>query len=319
MPLRRLTPGRLGIGAAVAATVTLALTACGSPAATAPPTAGGSTPIAVVTSTNVYGSIVKAIGGDKITVDSLINDPAADPHSYESTPADAVKISKAAIVVLNGGGYDDWMPKLVQSAGDAAGRTVIDVAALSGLEPSPAPTDGSFNEHVWYDLPTVTKLASTLSDDLAKADAANAATYSANAQAFIAKLAELTTKTKAIGTAHPGARVAITEPVPGYLIKAAGLTDATPTEFAEAVEEDIDPPAAVLQATLALFAGTDRVKALILNAQTETPTTNQVKQAAQTSGVPVVDVTETLPAGATDYVTWMGGEIDALATALNRA
>lgn len=305
------------IGAA-ATTTALALAACGSPAAPAPATPGAATPVTVVTSTNVYGSIVKAIGGDKVTVDALITDPAADPHSYESTPADAAKVGKAALVVLNGGGYDDWMPKLVQAAGANASRTVIDVAALSGLEPTPAPADGSFNEHLWYDLPTVTTLASTLAADLGKADAADAAAFTANAQAFTAKLADLTTKTKAIGATHPGAKVAVTEPVPGYMIKAAGLVDVTPKEFTEAVEEDTDPPAAVLQSTLALFSGPDRVRALILNAQTETPTTNQVEQAAQTAGVPVVDVTETLPAGAPDYLTWMGGEIDALATALNR-
>jgi zinc/manganese transport system substrate-binding protein len=110
--------------------------------------------------------------------------------------------------------------------------------------------------------------------------------------------------------------VAVTEPVPGYLIQSAGLTDVTPPKFSAAVEEDTDPPAAVLQETLALFQG-DPVRALVLNAQTETPTTDQVQQAAQTARVPVVDVTETLPQGTTDYVSWMGGQIDALASALN--
>lgn len=73
----------------------------------------------------------------------------------------------------------------------------------------------------------------------------------------------------------------------------------------------------MLQQTLDLFSGTP-VRVLILNTQTQTPTTDQVKQAAQTAQVPVVDVSETPPAGQTDYVTWMGGQIDALATALNR-
>src|SRR5690606_19351710 len=104
------------------------------------------------------------------------------------------------------------------------------------------------------------------------------------------------------------------EPVPGYLVDAAGLVNATPEEYSEAVEEDSDPPAAVLQETLDLFTG-DPVRALILNTQTRTPTTEQVERAAQTAGVPVVDVSETLPEGQTDYVTWMGGQIDALAAA----
>ncbi len=124
-------------------------------------------------------------------------------------------------------------------------------------------------------------------------------------------------KAEAIGRAHPGARVAVTEPVPGYLIESAGLVDATPPEFAEAVEEDTDPPAAVVAQTLALF-GPDPVRALIVNAQTETPTTDQVRQAAQTGGVPIVEVSETLPAGSGDYLSWMGGQVDALAAALDK-
>ena len=68
-------------------------------AATAP---GDSTPLTVVTSTNVYGSIAQAVGGDRVSVESLITDPAADPHSYESTPADAATVAGALVVVLNG-------------------------------------------------------------------------------------------------------------------------------------------------------------------------------------------------------------------------
>jgi zinc/manganese transport system substrate-binding protein len=60
------------------------------------------------------------------------------------------------------------------------------------------------------------------------------------------------------------------------------------------------------------------VAALLANAQTESPATKQVEQAATRGGVPVVKVTETLPAGTMDYVTWMGGQIRALAGALDR-
>lgn len=320
--------------AALAAIVALGTAGCGSgteapPAA--PPAAGE--PISVVASTNVYGSIVQAVGGDRVTVESLIDDPSADPHSYETTPADAAAVTGARLVVANGGGYDDFVAQLVESAGGTA--TVVDVAGLSGLVPAEAEhaeeqhaeeeghehgeeghEHGEFNEHFWYSLPTVQALATRLATDLAAADPTGADAFRANAEAFNARVGELLTRAQAIGAAHPGARVAITEPVPGYLIEAAGLTDATPPAFSEAIEEDTDPPAAVLQDTLALFTG-DPVRALVVNAQTETPVTDQVQQAAQTARVPVVEMTETLPAGSSDYVSWMGGQIDALAGALN--
>ncbi|WP_214367756.1 metal ABC transporter solute-binding protein, Zn/Mn family [Pseudonocardia sp. H11422] len=347
MSLRRLRPGTAAAGLAA---LTVALGACGSPAdtASAPPAAGTGSTVNVVASTNVYAAIAQAVGGDKVTVSSIIDDPSADPHSHEATPAEAATVAGAQLVVLNGGGYDDFMTGLVSSAG--GNRTVIDAVEVSGLEAateaepagdghSDTSADahdehgdehgdehadahaghdhGSFNEHVWYSLPAVKKLAAQIALDLRAADAANAAEYSANADAFAARIDGLQAKVDAIKAAHPGARVAVTEPVPGYLLADAGLTNATPEEFARAIETDTDPPAAVLQQTLALFTA-DPVRVLVLNGQTQTPTTDQVKQAATAAGVPVVEVTETLPAGVTDYVTWMGGQMDALATALDR-
>jgi zinc/manganese transport system substrate-binding protein len=313
---------RSGALATLAVLAALALAGCGSGGAPAPapPAPNGNAPIKVVTSTNVYGSIARTVGGDRVEVTSLINDPEADPHSYEATPADAAKVASADVVLYNGGGYDDFMERLVQSSGGKA--TAINVTQLSGLAPAAtgsgaASTDGpSFNEHLWYSLPTVQKVAGQLATDLGAADPADAARFTSNAQAFDGQVTNLLTKEQAIGAAHPGARVAVTEPVPGYLIQGAGLTDVTPPEFSHAIEEDTDPPAAVLQQTLALFTN-DPVSVLILNAQTETPTTTQVEQAAQAGKIPVVKVTETLPAGADDYISWMNSEIEAVANALN--
>jgi zinc/manganese transport system substrate-binding protein len=317
MPFRR---------AAVTALAAVALAGCGSgaeaPPAT-PPT--GDEPIPVVASTNVYGSVVEAVGGDRVSVESLIDDPAADPHSYESTPADAATVADARIVVVNGGGYDEFLTQLADASG--ADATVVEVAGLSGLVPEEEHAEGEehaedehahgeFNEHFWYSLPTMQALATRLATDLAAADPEGAAEFTANAETFNGRAAELLARAEAIGAAQPGARIAVTEPVPGYLVEAAGLTDVTPPAFTEAIEEDTDPPAAVIQETLTLFQA-DPVRALVVNAQTETPTTDQVREAAQTAGVPVVEMTETLPEGTDDYLSWMGGQIDALAGALN--
>lgn len=301
--------------AAVAAVLTATLAACGT---AAPGTAPDPVELVdVVASTNVYGAVARAVGGDLVEVTSLVDDPSADPHSYESTPADAVAVAGADVVVVNGGGYDDFMTGLVESAGGEA--TVIDVVALSGQAPAGEGgyDHGSSDEHVWYSLPTVQELAGQLATDLGAVDAANAATYTANAERFSAAVGELVTRAEAIATAAPGARVAATEPVPGHLLEAAGLTDVTPEAFTGAVEEDRDPPAAALAEALALFGPPEPVVALIVNPQTATPSTDQVRAAAQSGGVPVVEFTETLPEGTTDYPTWMGAQIDALSAALN--
>jgi zinc/manganese transport system substrate-binding protein len=323
MSLDRIRLGTL----AAAATFSLTLAGCGSSAPSAAPTAAPAADgpaVRVVASTNVYGSIVKAVGGDRVAVTSIIHSPDADPHDYEATPADAAAVNEAKLVVVNGGGYDDFAGKLVDAA--AAKPTVIDVVELSGLEPAepatPEPATaagaeehGDFNEHVWYSLPTVEKLADRLATDLAATDPAGAATYNQNATTFKTKVDGVIGKLNSIKAAHSGDKVAITEPVPLYTVQDAGLDNVTPPKFSEAVEEGNDPPAAVLNQTLELFSS-KTVKVLLPNAQTESASTKQVEQAATSAGIPVVPVTETLPAGTDDYVTWQSGQIDQLSTAL---
>ncbi|RZT88810.1 zinc/manganese transport system substrate-binding protein [Pseudonocardia sediminis] len=320
------------------AAVTLGLTACGSSdtgsGAAAPSGDAAPGQIQIVASTDVWGSVAKAVGGDRVAVTSIIDSPDKDPHEYEATPTDATAVGKAGLVLVNGGGYDAFMTGLVSASGNKA--PVVDAVALSGLEGADTAAEGhshegeaageeaghehgAFNEHVWYSLPTVQKVANDVATRLGAIDPAGAATFTQNAQRFDGAVTGLVQKAGAIGAAHPGAKVAVTEPVPGYLLEAAKLQDVTPEAFSEAVEEGNDPPAAVLQQTLALFTAQPPVSALVLNGQTQSPTTDQVKQAATTGGVPVVEVTETLPEGTTDYATWMNAQIDALSGALAKA
>jgi zinc/manganese transport system substrate-binding protein len=289
----------LRAGAALAAVLMVA--ACGS---ASPPPAGPS----VVASTDVYGAVASAVGGDTAAVTSLIRSADADPHEYEPTPADTLAVSRATVFVANGGGYDDFATKLYDAASNKPVSVVV--TALSGFE-TDAP---DFNEHVWYDLPTVKKLADHLATSLGAADQPNANRYLDNAKKFDAQVDGLMAKVAAIKAEHAGVKVAITEPVPGYLLDAAGLVVVTPPEFSEAVEEGTDPPAAVVTANNATFA---EAKVLVENAQTTGPITTQAEQAAAANRVPVVKVTETLPEGVTDYVVWMNGQVDALAAALD--
>ena len=296
------------LGAGLSAVALLgAACASGSDAAPKAPDAGGG--VSVVASTNVYGDIVRQIAGDKVTVTSIISDPAADPHSYEANTRTQLDLSKADVVVENGGGYDDFVDTMLKAADSDA--TVLNAVELSGRT---APAGGELNEHVWYDFPAMGKLADALTTALSAADPGNATTFTTNATAFKQKLQGLESTEAGIRAAHTGAGVAITEPVPGYLLEACGLANRTPEEFSEAIEEGTDVPAAVLNDTLALFTG-KQVKLLAYNEQTSGPETEKVLQAAKDNQVGVVPVTETLPAGK-DYVTWMTGNLAAVDSAL---
>jgi len=301
------TPSRRATALATTSLVSvlaLAATAgCGSEEAAA---ADG---VRVVTSTDVYGDLVQGVGGDRVQVTAVIDDPAADPHSYEADVRTQLAVSEADLVVENGGGYDDFMDTLV-SATDA-GAPVLTAVEVAGLDPA---AEG-FNEHVWYDLPAMSALVDEVADALGEIDPDGAATYAANATTLTDGIAGLVAAQESARPATEGAGVAVTEPVPGHLLDALGAQDRTPAEFSEAIEEGGDVAPAVLQETLALFS-TGQVRALVYNEQTSGPETEQVMAAARAAGVAVVPVTETLPAGQ-DYLSWMRGTLDRVVAALS--
>lgn len=257
----------------------------------------------IVASTSVWGSIAGQVVGDLGSVTSLIDGPDVDPHSFEASARDQLAISEADLIIENGGGYDPFMESLTDAAGSSA--PVIDAFEASGL---PGP-----NEHVWYSFTGTAEVVAKIVDQLTQLDPGNAATYAANGTALAGQIAGL--ETRANNLASEG-DVAVTEPVPVYLLQSTGLTNATPEDFTEAIEEGNDVPPLALQETLALVTG-KKVRLLAYNSQTASPETERLREAAEAAGVPVVEFTETLPEGA-DYVSWMTANLDAVATALSR-
>ena len=296
----------------------LLLAGCGSAGSgTAPASASGEA-VEVATSTDVYGDIVSAIGGERVHVTPIIHSASQDPHSYQATPQDRLTVSKARILVENGGGYDDFFSTL---AADGTGEhQLVDVTTLSGLAPetgTAAPGNAGaaeFNEHLWFNFETMSTLADALSEDLARIDPAGKASFTANADQFKSDLGKLKARTTTLKQRHAGEAVAITEPVPLYLLDAVGLVNKTPDEFSHAIETGDDVPATVMKETLDLIAGRS-VKLLAYNAQTEGPQTTALKDAATKAGVPVVNFTETLPDGK-NYLQWMSANVDNVEKAL---
>jgi zinc/manganese transport system substrate-binding protein len=284
--------------------------------------------VQVVASTNVYGDLAHTVGGDLVDVTSIIDSPDKDPHEYEATARDQLALSDAALVIENGGGYDPFVDKMLDSASSKA--PVITATVVAGLEDEHAHDDerssdehddadghdhAEYNEHVWYDLAVVRDVVGRIADELSTIDPDNASTYSANAESLTGDLDTLVEREQELKGTVGGRSIAITEPVPLYLTDALGLVDETPEAFSEAVEEGTDVPATTLQETLALFSG-GGVDALVYNEQAESAQTDAVLDAAKAAGVPQVGVTETLPDG-DDYVSWMTANLDALEEALS--
>jgi zinc/manganese transport system substrate-binding protein len=294
----------------------LLLGACSAPQGTTTQGNAGSGTISVVASTSVYGDIVKAVGGEKVSVTSVISKQSQDPHSYEATTQDRVAVSKARLVVLNGHGYDDFMLKLADEAKLPA-DSLLNAVDASGLLPSPTAAPGwkdEFNEHIWYSTDAMKKVADTIAQKLAALDPTDSQSFKDRAAQWEAKLKGISGKLDAIKAAHRSEAVAVTEPVPLYMLEAAGLENKTPEAFSAAVEAGNDVPPAALKQMQDLISS-HQVAFLAHNPQTETPQTQALKKFAQDAHVPVVDFTETMPEGI-DYITWMTDNADALSTAL---
>ncbi|MFN3600712.1 MAG: metal ABC transporter solute-binding protein, Zn/Mn family [Dietzia sp.] len=107
------------------------LTACGSEDGTGDGTAAGG--LNLVASTTVYADIAEQVAGGNATVESVISDPAADPHSYEASPADAAAVTNADLVVYNGAGYDAFVDRALENAPDVpVVRAVDEYARVTG-------------------------------------------------------------------------------------------------------------------------------------------------------------------------------------------
>ncbi len=311
---------RLLVIPAVVAAGALALAGCASPDA-AP---GDPELVQVVASTDVYGDIAATIGGEHVGVTSIIDSAAQDPHSYEASARDRLALDRADIVIENGGGYDPFIADMLAAgSSDPEVLTVVDIAGLDDGDTEDAHGDDhdhshgeGANEHVWYDLHVADELAAELAAEFADLDPQNAADYRSAYADFHAAYQVLQERVQALAAAAAGRDYVLTEPVPAYLLDGTGLTNVTPDEFSEAIEEGSDVPPLVLRRVLDLVATGDPAL-LAYNSQTSGPETERVRAAAEDAGVTVVDFTETLPEGE-HYLGWMTANLDQIEEALAR-
>ncbi len=255
----------------------------------------------------MWGNMIEQIGGARVQVHSIISDPNTDPHEYESSAADASALASAQLVVVNGLGYDSFLDKLL-AASPSSTRKVMTVAdVLSAGDDD--------NPHLWYETARLAQAADAVAQDLSAIDPADAAAYAQGAKAFSAALDPVQATIAQIKARYAGTKIAYTERVPGYLVQAAGLELGIPATFAQAIENGNDPsPADVIAFRQAL---TDRtVKVLLDNAQVTSPATDELKTLATANDIPVVGVTETLPASDADFQSWQGRQAKELLAAL---
>jgi len=264
---------------------------------TGAPLAHAQPPIKVVAAENFYGDLATQIGGPNVAVTSILSNPDADPHLFETSPSTARAMAAAQVVICNGADYDPWMGKLLSASGGKP-HTIV-AADLIGR------TSGD-NPHLWYDPATFPAVAKALTDDLKTLDPGHAADYETRLAAFDASFGKATADIATIKREHAGMQVTATEPVFGYMASALGFKMLN-YPFQVATMNDAEPsPSDVIAFEKSLTDG--QAKILFYNGQVTDKTTQRLLDIAKAHKVIVVGVTETEPKGMT-IQSWFSGQL----------
>jgi zinc/manganese transport system substrate-binding protein len=172
----------------------------------------------VITSFSILGDFVKNVGGERISVTTLVG-PDGDVHVYTPAPADAKKIADAKLLVINGLGLEGWLPRLVQSSGSKAPIII----ATKNIAPLKLGSDA--DPHAWQSVANAKIYVTNIRDALGAADPADAETFRANTQAYLAELDALDREVReAIGKIPESRRKVIsTHDAFGYFASAYGI------------------------------------------------------------------------------------------------
>ena len=265
-------------------------------------------PLVAVGAENEYANVIAQIGGQYVSVVSIMSNPNSDPHTFEASPAVARSVASAKLIVQNGLGYDAFMNKL-ESASPQRNRSVIDVQHLLGL-PNSTP-----NPHLWYAPTTMPKVAAAIASALSHDLPSERAVFQANLARFDAALSPWLKVIRELRALGGHVRVATTEPVADELLNAAHVTNATPWAFQADDMNGIDPSPQGVGIEENLISQ-HLVVALVYNAQVEDTLTSSLLQLATSHHVPVVAVYETMPTPGYNYQRWMTAETTALLAAI---
>lgn len=280
------------------------LAGCSSPAPKA-----GTGRVQVVAAENFWGSIAKQVAGARADVQSIINNPDADPHDYEPAAEDARTIADAQLIIENGIGYDAWVDKLA-AANPSSDRVTLSIGKLVGIAPGG-------NPHQWYSRAAVERYVSELVRDLSQLDPQHRADYERNAKTFNETgLAQYNRLIAEIRRRYAGTPIGASESIVAPLAETVGLKMLTPESFLDAIAEG-NAPTAGDQQTVNAQIRERKIRVFVFNSQNSTPDVQRLVDAARQQHIPVTTVTETLtPAGAT-FQDWQVRQLRELLDALS--
>jgi len=295
--------------AALMAAVPVLLAACSSGPSTSSATGSSDcpvTPVTVVVSVNQWGDIVSQLGGSCARVQTIVASSAVDPHDFSPSPSDLAKFTGAALVVVNGAGYDTWATQVLATVSPRP--AVVDAGNVVGVS-------SGANPHLWYSPDYVTRTADAVTVELQALAPKASAYFAAQHTAWQASMKPYFDVIASIKAAAAGKTYGATESIFDYMAVALGLVNKTPQGYQNAATNGSEPAPGDVLAFQQLLASR-QLDVLIFNTQTVGAVPDQIRQAATSASVPVVAITETVAPGATSFVGWQVAQLTALAKAL---
>lgn len=264
---------------------------------------GRPTPVVAVAAEDTWGNLLGQIGGDKVSVTSIIREPGIDAHDYDPKPSDSKAVADARLVVVNGLGYDGWASNLID-ANPSSQRVVVDVGQVVGAEPGDDP-------HRWYHPADVHRVVKEMAAQLARIDPANAEYYTSRSD-ILGTYDETVARIRA---AHAGTPVAVSESIFVGMADALGLRVVTPPSFFDAIAEGGEPTVRDKEEVERQISQR-QVELFVYNSQNATPDVRALVELAADAGVPVATVTETISPPGVSFQDWQVRQLVEVETAL---
>lgn len=198
--------------------------------------------VKLVASFTILADFAKNAGGDRVSVTSLVG-ADGDAHVYAPSPSDAKKIAEARLLVVNGLGFEGWLPRLVQSSG---GRAHI-VEASKGV--APRKPGSHVDPHAWQSVANAKIYAANIRDALVAVDPEGADIYRGNTETYLKQLDVLEREVRNAIAAIPEARrkVISTHDAFGYFAEAYGVAFIAPQGVSTDSEASARDVAAIIR------------------------------------------------------------------------
>lgn len=250
------------------------------------------TPINVVASVNQWGALAEQIGGVHVKVTSIRPPQQRTPTRSNRRPLLSTPCRRHRVVVSNGAGYDSWATKNLE-------RDTVSVSAAQMV----GAVEGD-NPHLWFSSDARNAMAKELADTYSRIMPKQKKYFTNKLKAWNRRETVIERSMKEFSDTHRNVSYAATEPVAYYLLSDMGLSDKTPESYTQSISEGSQPSSKELQDFQKILEG-HQVDMLINNVQKADDATNILTGTAHKSDVPVIDVTEQMPADSKSLISWI--------------